>query len=233
MGRLAKMKKQVYKDPRHADYFQRFHQRARETGPDWVYTLVRLIMAPICFVLFRLQVTGKDNVPLKGRVILAPNHFSFADHFLVAAPLGEHKVQFMAKSNMFKRPWQWIYTHGGVFPVRRGQRDLEAIKTAQIVIEERDNPLCIYCEGGRSRSGQISERAKPGIGRLALETGATVVPVAIRGSEKARNWKRLEIPKITVRYGKPIQFAQIKEPTKTEIQAAADQVLEAIREIYL
>ena len=68
-------------------------------------------------------------------------------------------------------------------------------------ILERDGVLVMYIEGGRSRTGQIGTKAKPGIGRLALQTGAPVVPVVIYGSERVRNWKRLEFPNVTVRYG--------------------------------
>ena len=59
----------------------------------------------------------------------------------------------------------------------------------------------MYCEGGRSRTGKVADQAKRGIGRLALETGAPVVPIAIYGSSRVRNWKRLQFPKVTVQYG--------------------------------
>ena len=87
----------------------------------------------------------------------------------------------MAKSQLFKPPMQFIYTHGGVFPIRRGHHDEEAFITADTILE-RGGVIGMYCEGGRSRTGQLSEKAKPGIGRLALESGAPVVPVAIHGS---------------------------------------------------
>ena len=68
--------------------------------------------------------------------------------------------------------------------------------------------MAMYCEGGRSRTGKLADEAKPGIGRLALETGATVVPIAIHGSSKVRNWKRLEFPKVTIQYGDPFRYEQ-------------------------
>ena len=107
-------------------------------------------------------------------MIIAPNHFSFMDHFFVGAFI-RRRVRFMAKSQLFTRPLQWIYTHGGVFPVRRGYRDEDAFITANAILE-RGGPIVMYCEGGRSRTGKLSEQPKRGIGRLALESGATVVP---------------------------------------------------------
>ena len=76
---------------------------------------------------------------------------------------------------------QWIYSQGGVFPVRRGARDEEAFITAETILDH-GGVVAMYPEGGRSRTGQLAERARPGIGRLALDTGAPVVPVAIHGS---------------------------------------------------
>jgi 1-acyl-sn-glycerol-3-phosphate acyltransferase len=90
----------------------------------------------------------------------------------------------------------------------------------------------MYCEGGRSRTGKVSEQAKRGIGRLALETGAPVVPIAIHGSSRIRNWKRLQFPKVTIQYGEPIAWEAIADPTREQQQAVADQILVEIRSLY-
>jgi 1-acyl-sn-glycerol-3-phosphate acyltransferase len=92
--------------------------------------------------------------------------------------------------------------------------------------------LVVYIEGGRSRSGQIGAKAKPGIGRLALQTGAPVVPIAIHGSERARNWKRLEFPAVTVRYGDPLPFGSEPEPSRERQQQVADETLVRVRELH-
>ena len=149
-------------------------------------------------------------MPADGPAIVAPNHFSFLDHFFVAVYL-RRKVQFMAKSQLFKAPLQIVYHNGGVFPVRRGHRDDEAFETAHAVLA-RGGIVVMYCEGGRSRTGELGE-AKPGIGRLALESGAPVVPVGAGGSERVRNWKRLQFPKVTVQFGDAIRFEPVAEPT--------------------
>jgi 1-acyl-sn-glycerol-3-phosphate acyltransferase len=224
------LKPQVYKDERPAEYFTRFHERARSRRPDWVYKLVRTLLTPYLLIVHRARCIDSDKVPPEGPVIIAPNHFSFMDHFFVAAFL-RREVHFMAKSQLFKRPMQFIYTHGGVFPILRGRRDEEAFKTAHAILG-RDDVIVMYAEGGRSRSGELGE-AKPGIGRLALETGAVVVPTAISGTQHTRNWKRFNFPKVTVQYGDPIRFNQVvEEPTRDQAQAAAQIVFERIETLY-
>src|SRR5262249_10705089 len=158
-----------------------------------------------CRLAFRLHAKRSDRVPREGPVILAPNHFSAMDHWFVGILL-PRRVRFMAKSQLFKGPFlEFVMAHAAAFPVRRGQRDEEAIITALTVLD-RGGVLVMYPEGGRSRTGRIGHTARRGVGRLALETGAPVVPVAVSGSEKARNWRRLEFPPVTVGYGEPLHF---------------------------
>ena len=230
MSDLAPMREQVYGDPRPKEYFDRFHARSREREPDWVYELVRVITSLYAYTLLRARPISTDNVPGRGGVILAPNHFSFMDHFLIGCYI-RCKVRFMAKSQLFKPPMQFIYTHGGVFPVRRGARDEEAFITAEQLLA-KGSAVVMYCEGGRSRTGKVSEQAKPGIGRLALESGVPVVPIAIHGSSHIRNWKRLQFPRVTVQYGEPISWERIEQPTREQQQAVADAILTEIRRMY-
>jgi 1-acyl-sn-glycerol-3-phosphate acyltransferase len=228
--KLASMREQVYKDPRPPEYFTRFHERSRTRDPDWVYELVRMLTTTYAYTFFRAQCIDADKVPPSGPVIIAPNHFSFMDHFFTGAFI-RRKIRFLAKSQLFKPPMQWIYTHGGVFPVRRGARDEEAFITAHSVLS-RGGCITMYCEGGRSRTGKLSDTAKPGIGRLALESGATIVPVAIHGSSKVRNWKKLQFPKVTVQYGDPIRWERIESPTREQQQEVADAIFAEIRTLY-
>ncbi len=227
---LAKMKAQVYKDPRPVEYFDRFHERSRTRQPNAMYELVRMLTTVYAFTVFRARCIGSENVPPSGPVILAPNHFSFMDHFFAGA-FTRRKVRFMAKSQLFKPPMQFVYTHGGVFPVRRGYRDEDAFLTANTVLAD-GGLVCMYCEGGRSRTGKLSDQAKPGIGRLALESGATIVPVAIHGSSRVRNWKRLQFPKVTVQYGEPFRYEQVAEPSREQQQAVANEIFTEIRGLY-
>ena len=227
---LATMKPQVYIDPRPKEHFDRFHHRSRTRDPDWVYEAVKISTTLYSWAFFRMRAVAAEKVPSHGPVIIAPNHFSFMDHFFIGSPI-RRRVRFMAKSQMFKKPAQWIYTHGGVFPVRRGQKDVEAFATAHSVLA-RDGAIVMYCEGGRSRTAKLSDTAKPGIGRLALESGATVVPAAIHGSSHVRNWKKLQFPKVTVLFGDPMRWEQVESPTREQQQQVANEIFAQIRGLY-
>jgi 1-acyl-sn-glycerol-3-phosphate acyltransferase len=228
--KLVRLKDQVYKDPRPASHFDRFHERSRTRDPDWVYEAVRVATTLYAWTFFRARGIGAEKVPASGPVILAPNHFSFMDHFFLGTAI-RRKVRFMAKSQLFQPPMQWIYTHGGVFPVRRGYADEEAFITANRILD-RDGVIAMYSEGGRSRTGKLSDSVRPGIGRLALESGAPVVPIAIHGSSRVRNWKRLQFPKVTVLYGDPIRWERIEHPTRDEQQQVANAIFAEIRTLY-
>jgi 1-acyl-sn-glycerol-3-phosphate acyltransferase len=227
---LAPMKDQVYKDPRPAEHFDRFHARSRSRDPDWVYEAVRLVTTLYAWTFFRARGIAAEKVPASGPVILAPNHFSFMDHFFLGISI-RRKVRFMAKSQLFQRPMQWIYSHGGVFPVRRGYADEEAFITANGILGG-GGVIAMYSEGGRSRTGKLSDTVRPGIGRLALESGAPVVPVAIHGSSRVRNWKRLQFPKVTVLYGDPIRWERVEQPTREQQQEVANAIFTEIRALY-
>jgi 1-acyl-sn-glycerol-3-phosphate acyltransferase len=226
----VELKPQVYKDPRPAEYFAPFHERVRTREPEAkVYEVVRVITVLHALITYRARAFGSELVP-SGSVILAPNHASFMDHFFVAGFI-RRRVQFMAKSQLFKGVGEWIFSHGGVFPVRRGHHDEEAFITAFEVLN-RGGAVVMYCEGGRSRTGAVGEQARPGIGRLALESGAPVVPVAVLGSHQVRNWKRLRFPRITIQYGQPFCFQRVETPTREHQQQAADLILERIRVLH-
>jgi 1-acyl-sn-glycerol-3-phosphate acyltransferase len=227
---LTPIRAQVYKDPRPKEYFDGFHERARTRDPDWVYDATRVLTSLYAWTFFRARASGAEKVPDRGPVILAPNHFSFMDHFFAGAFI-RRRVRFMAKSQLFTPPMQWIYTHGGVFPVRRGHHDEEAFITANAILE-RGGAIVMYLEGGRSRSGALSEQPKRGIGRIALESGAPVVPTAIHGSSRVRNWKRGQFPKIRVRYGDAIRWPRVSEPTREQQQAVANEIFARIRALY-
>jgi 1-acyl-sn-glycerol-3-phosphate acyltransferase len=227
---LARMREQVYKDPRPKEHFDQYHTRSRTKQPNFAYELTRTLTTLYAYTFFRMRPLAAENVPSTGSVIIAPNHFSFMDHFFSGAAI-RRKVRFMAKSQLFSGLMKYVYTHGGVFPVRRGARDDEAFITAEHILEH-GGVVAMYCEGGRSRTGKLAEQAKPGIGRLALETGAPVVPVAIYGSSKVRNWKKLQFPKVTVQYGTPIAFERVENPTREQMQAVADQIFDEIKALY-
>jgi 1-acyl-sn-glycerol-3-phosphate acyltransferase len=223
------MKPQVYKDDRPAEYFDQFHTSARK-GVGWTYTFVRLLVSLPTLLIYRVRAIGLENVPRSGPLLLAPNHFSQMDHFFIGLYL-RRQIRFMAKSQIFGPPLlTYVFKHGGVFPVRRGHHDEEAFKTAFAIVEQ-GGMLLMYVEGGRSRSGELGE-PKPGIGRIALESGAPVVPVAIHGSAKVRRWKRLRFPRVRVQYGEPLSFAVEPRPSRERQLEVAAEVFNRVREMY-
>lgn len=227
---MTELKPQVYKDPRPAEHFDRFHARARTREPDAIYDVARIILTPLCVAFYRTAAIGSANVPATGPVILAPNHFSQWDHFFAGVYI-RRKARFMAKSQLFTNPViTWILYHGGAFPVRRGHRDEEAFNTAHAILE-RGGCMLMYPEGGRSRSGGLGE-PRPGVGRLALETGVPVIPVAIHGSKGVRGWKRLRFPKVTIQYGEPMSFGVVDNPTREQQLEVATQVFDGVRGMY-
>lgn len=228
---MSEIKAQVYRDSRPPESMDRFHDWARTHEPGWVYSAARTVFTPIALLAYRTKARGRKNVPASGGVVLAPNHFSNMDHFFLGVWL-RRQVRFMGKSQLFgKNPaLSYICRNAGHFPVRRGERDEEAFITARSILE-RGGCIGMYAEGGRSRSGGLGE-PKAGIGKLALETGAPIVPVAIHGSKDVRGWRRGKLPRIRVSYGEPIVLERIDNPTHEQAKTAAQQIFDEVRRLY-
>jgi 1-acyl-sn-glycerol-3-phosphate acyltransferase len=227
---MSDIKPQVYKDPRPPEYFARFHQRSRTHDPDWIYDVARIVVTPPALLIYRARAIGAEHVPRSGPVILAPNHFSQWDHFFAGVYL-RRRVRFMAKSQLFSNPLiEFIFRHGGAFPIRRGYQDEEAFRTVYAILG-RGGCLLMYPEGGRSRSGGLGQ-PRPGVGRIALESGAPVVPVAIHGSLGVRRWRKLRFPKVTVQYGEPMRFGVVAAPSREQQLEVAGEVFSRVRDMY-
>ena len=197
----VELKLQVYKDPRPKEFVDEFHARARDHEPEPIYEVVRVATVVHALITFRAGGYDSDKVP-NGPVILAPNHASFMDHFFTGAFI-RRRVQFMGKSQPFgSGPLSWIYSHG-VIPVRRGHHDEEAFISAFEILG-RGGAVVMYCLGGRSRTCELAVVAKSGMGRLAPESGGAVVPVAILGSYRSANRRKLSFPKVSIHFGRPV-----------------------------
>ena len=219
-----------YKDPRPKEFFDRFHELVRAREPEAkVYEVTRVLTVLCALGLFRARGFATEKAP-NGPVIIAPNHASFMDHFFAGAFI-RRRVQFMGKSQIFSGAGAWIFSHGGVFPVRRGYQDEESFITAFEILD-RGGAVVMYCEGSRSRTGALADTARPGIGRLALESGAPVVPVAILGSHQTRNWKRLRFPRVTILFGESFRFEPIPDTSRDQQQRAADQIFVRIKDLH-
>jgi 1-acyl-sn-glycerol-3-phosphate acyltransferase len=194
--------------------FERYHRFAREKGTSRIlYYVVRAILVPAMLAYFRLQRSGREHARFKGGLIVASNHRSFLDPFVIGGFLPwRRRLQFVAKVELFEKRWQgWFLSRLGAFPIRRGQSDEAAIDTARLIVE-RGGTVVIFPEGTRHRTGSLG-RPKRGVGRLALETGAPVVPIAVMGTERARRGWRIRPVWVRVRAGKPLTFPRVENPS--------------------
>jgi 1-acyl-sn-glycerol-3-phosphate acyltransferase len=195
--------------------FQRYHAYAREHGVNWIlYLVARAILVPAFLIWLRLSRTGREHLRgIKGGLIVASNHRSFLDPFVIGATLPWRRpMQYVAKVELFERRWQgWILSRVGAFPIRRGQSDETAMETAGVVLA-RGGTVCIFPEGTRIRTGSLAT-PKRGVGRLALESGAAVVPFAVHGTEQVRRGWRIRPRKVKLRVGRPMTFPRTEHPS--------------------
>ncbi len=199
------------------------HRRARERGANpLVYWLVRAFLQPFFHIYFRLSRIGREHIPGEGPVIIAANHRSFLDPFVIATMV-KRPMYYVAKKELFERSWQgWLLNALGAFPVDRGAGDADMIETAKAILGRGDVVL-IFPEGTRIRPGALG-RAKRGVGRLALETGAPVIPVAVIGTEAIRRKWRIRPHKVRIRAGRPLRFPHVEDASPTLANAVTERI---------
>jgi len=193
---------------------QRYHDYTRAHSVNWpLYLLARAFMTPFFLVYFRLRRTGREYGRVSGGLIVAANHRSFLDPFAIGAALPWRRpMNYVAKVELFERRWQgWLLSRLGAFPIRRGESDELAMETGRLAVQ-RGGTVCIFPEGTRIRRGTLAA-PKRGVGRLALQTGAPVVPTAVFGSEHVRRGWRLRPRQVRVRLGKAMTFPTVDEPS--------------------
>src|SRR5580698_6675737 len=197
------------------------HKRAREKGANpLVYWIVRSLFQPFFHIYFRMSRIGREHIPAHGPVIVAANHRSFLDPFVIAT-MARRPMYYVAKQELFSGRLQaWILNALGAFPVARGAGDTEMIETAKAILGRGDIVL-IFPEGTRTRPGSLG-KPKRGVGRLALESGAPVVPVAVIGTEAVRRGWRIRPHKVRIRAGRPLRFPVV-EGASPELAGAVTQ----------
>ena len=199
------------------------HHRARTRGVNpLVYWPVRWVLIPFFRLYFRLGRIGREHIPSSGPLLLAANHRSFLDPFVCGTMLGR-PVYYVAKKELFERRWQgWFLNALGAFPVDRGASDQEMLTTARTILDRGDAVL-IFPEGTRVRPGGLGT-PKRGIGRLALESGAPVVPLAVIGTEHVRRGWRIRPRRVTIRAGRPLTFPRAERPSRHLAKAVTDRI---------
>jgi glycerol-3-phosphate dehydrogenase (NAD(P)+) len=178
-----------------------------------MYLLARLFVVPFFLAYFRYARAGRDHGRVKGGLIVASNHRSFLDPFVIGGALPWRRpMNYVGKAELFERRWQgWLLSRLGGFPIRRGESDEVSMETARVVVE-RGGTVCIFPEGTRIRSGTLGA-PKRGVGRLALQTGAPVLPAAVYGTEHVRRGWRIRPRKVKVRLGRAMTFPRAGHPS--------------------
>ncbi|MEP7191661.1 MAG: lysophospholipid acyltransferase family protein [Actinomycetota bacterium] len=204
-----------------------------------LYTLTRKVMGPVARLIYRPAIEGTENIPRTGPLLLASNHLSFVDSIVIPL-VTPRRVVFLAKSEYFtghglrgnlKRA---MFTAVGAVPVQRGTAGAaqEALDAALEILND-GLAFGIYPEGTRSRDGRLY-RGRTGVAWLALTAGCPVVPVGIAGTQDIQpvGARVPRIRKITVRFGKPMDFTYLQDakpgPARRE---ATDAIMAAILEL--
>jgi 1-acyl-sn-glycerol-3-phosphate acyltransferase len=199
----------------------REHAVARGVNP-LLYWLARAILVPFFLLYFRLARLGREHIPSSGPVLLAANHRSFLDPFVIGA-LTRRPVYYMAKRELFDRRWlAWLLNGLGAFPVDRGRGDEDAMVTARTILE-RGDCVVIFPEGTRVRPGPLGHPHR-GVGRLALQTGARVVPIAVMGTEDVRRGWRIRPRKVTLRCGRSLGFPVAERPSPSMALGVTERI---------
>ncbi len=183
-----------------------------------LYAVIRVLARGFLRLWFRIRVAGLDHVPDEGPAILAPNHKNFLDPFFIGI-VTRRRVRYMAKVELFKGPLGWLFSRLGAFPVRRGQSDAQALRTARSLLANGE-VVVLFPEGTRVEEPDALGAPHHGAGRLALETGAPIVPTAITGT--AHLW-RGAFPRV-----RRVQIAFLPAVTPEDTPESADAVSELI-----
>jgi glycerol-3-phosphate dehydrogenase (NAD(P)+) len=207
----------------HVPELEDLRERSRAKGVNPViYWVVRLVLVPCFLVYFRLERLGSAHIPDHGPVLLAANHRSFLDPFVIGT-LTRRPVYYVAKRELFERRWQaWLLNSLGAFPVDRGAGDEQAVATARAILQ-RGDCVVIFPEGTRVRRGPLGAPRR-GVGRLALEAHVPVVPIAISGTEEVRRGWRIRPRKVAIRCGRPLRFPELAQPSPAIAAAVTERV---------
>jgi 1-acyl-sn-glycerol-3-phosphate acyltransferase len=199
--------------------------------PPLAYQLVAMLSWPVLYGLFRLRARGRENLPATGGYILACNHVSSLDPWLVGLPLWPRRwLRFMAKSELYWWPLSLVLNGAGAFKVRRGLGDREAIETA-VQLAREGHVIAMFPEGTRRRKGLVKKhepRPRSGAARIALEAGVPLIPAAVAGTDRL-----LKLGQLRIAYGTPIELDDLRssDDLRGSSQEATDRLIARIAEL--
>jgi 1-acyl-sn-glycerol-3-phosphate acyltransferase len=198
--------------------------------PSPFYSLAAVLSWPVLRWLYRLRDQGTENLPSEGGYVLAANHTSNFDPWPLGLPIWpENFLRFMAKSELYWWPLSQLIDAGGGFPVRRGERDVEAINKA-VDLVRAGHVVAMFPHGTRQRKGLVKKyqpKAHTGAARIALTAGVPLVPAAIAGTDRLR-----KLGPLRVRYGEPIPLDDLKdEDPSLAAREATDRLMAEIERL--
>jgi 1-acyl-sn-glycerol-3-phosphate acyltransferase len=195
-----------------------------EDAPLLTYDHVRRAVGPLVRAAYRLEVRGADRVPA-GPLVVAANHESVLDPFVLGTAL-PRTLHFVAKEELWRTPVSaWILDRMGAIPVARGRGDVSAMGRAREALE-RGAAVALFPEGGVRRPGPWLR----GAARLALATGAPILPVRVLGTARALSPGRLGFPVVAVLVGEPVPVERAR-PTVADARALTRRVQHAVERL--
>ncbi|MFD5157819.1 lysophospholipid acyltransferase family protein [Streptomyces hawaiiensis] len=201
------------------------------------YLLKYVLLGPLLRLVFRPRIEGLEHVPAEGAAIIAGNHLSFSDHFLMPAIL-KRRITFLAKAEYFTGPGvkgrltAFFFRSAGQIPVDRSGKDAgQAAIREGLGVLSKDELLGIYPEGTRSHDGRLY-KGKVGVAVMALKAGVPVIPCAMIGTFEAQPPGKVipNLHPVVIRFGEPLDFSRYEgmENEKAVLRAITDEIMYAI-----
>jgi 1-acyl-sn-glycerol-3-phosphate acyltransferase len=191
---------------------------------------VRLLTVVVLRGWFRVRIVGTEQIPETGPAIIAPNHKNFLDAFFVGLATHRH-VRFMAKIELFKGPLRGLFLRLGAFPVRRGEADTEAVETARVILAG-GGLVVVFPEGTRVQQPDALGSPHHGAGRLALETGAPIIPAAITGTSHLWRGALPKLRRVQLTFLAPVMPDRAADADDPASELIDDRVWPAVQEEY-
>ncbi len=196
----------------------------------WIYWLGWMTFGAAFRSLFGMRIEGREHLVTEGPVLVASNHQSYLDPPLIGN-LYDDEMVYLARKTLFNRVTKWLYSSWNAIPVDQERPDMASLKTIIRKLKE-GNRVLVFPEGSRTLDGSIGEAA-PGIGLIAVKSGALIQPVRIRGAREAlpRGSAKIRFARISVHIGPPIRLspAELKAvKTKEDYDRIAKRIMSAI-----